>query len=70
MTIRLVKPASGAVSLSLAYGDGTEVLQVGQLVDVPPASALEDAIGAGNLTDATAARLDTAANGGAGWVSN
>lgn len=51
-------------------GDGTEILQAGQLIDVPPGSDLETAIGAGNLTDPTAQQLADAANGGAGAVSN
>jgi hypothetical protein len=70
MTVRIVSPASGAVSLSFAYGESTEILTAGELIDVPPGSALEDAIGTGNLTVPTAKQLSDAANGGAGAVSN
>lgn len=47
MTVRTVTPASGALSMSFAWGDGTEILQAGQLIDVDPGSALETAIRAG-----------------------
>ncbi len=70
MTVRIVTPASGALYLSFAYGDGVENLTAGQLIDVDPGSALEQAIGAGNLTPLTGQQLATAANGGAGAVSN
>lgn len=70
MTVRTVTPASGSLSMSFAWGDGTEILTAGQLIDVDPGSALETAIGAGNLTDLTGQQLSDAANGGAGAVSN
>jgi len=52
------------------WGDGTAIYQAGQLVDVPPGSALESAIGLPNMTPATAQQLASAANGCGGWVSN
>ena len=70
MTVRIVTPASGANYLQFAYGDGTEILTAGQLIDVDPGSALETAIGVANLTLPTAQVLSTAANGGAGAISN
>ena len=41
-----------------------------QVLDVPPGSALEAAIGAGNLVPLNAVQLADAANGGAGAISN
>jgi len=70
MTVRTVTPASGALYLSFAYGAGTEILTAGQLIDVDPGSALETAIGAANLTPLSGQALATAANGGAGAISN
>ena len=70
MTVRTVTPASGALSMSFAWGDGTEILTAGQLIDVDPGSALETAIGIANLTPLNAVQLADAANGGAGAVSN
>lgn len=70
MTVRTVTPASGALSMSFAWGDGTEILQAGQLIDVDPGSALETAIGLANMTPLSGQQLATAANGGAGAVSN
>lgn len=70
MSVRIVSPADGTSYLSFAWGDGTEILQAGQLIDVLPGSALETAIGAGSLTDLTGQALADAANGGAGAVSN
>ena len=70
MTVRTVTPASGALSMSFAWGDSEEILQTGELIDVDPGSALETAIGAANLTALNAQQLADAANGGAGAVSN
>ena len=50
MTMQVVTPASGAPSLTIAWDGGGTVLTAGQVVDVTPGSALEAAIGAGNLT--------------------
>jgi len=70
MTVRIVQPADGSLRLAFAYGDGTEYLTAGQLLDVEPGSAIEAAIGTANLTLATGPVLATAANGGSGAVSN
>jgi hypothetical protein len=70
MTVRIVQPASGANYLQFAYGDGTENLVKGQLIDVDPGSALETAIGAGNLVIPSSQALADAANGGTGAISN
>lgn len=45
-------------------------LTAGTVLDVPPGSALETAIGAGSLTALTGQQLNDAANGGVGGVSN
>jgi hypothetical protein len=70
MTVRIVQPASGANYLQFAYGDGTENLTAGQLIDVDPGSVLETAIGIANLVVPSSQALADAANGGAGGVSN
>ena len=70
MTVRTVVPASGALYLEFSYGDGTEILTAGQILDVVPGSAVEAAIGTANLTPLGGQQLATAANGGAGAVSN
>lgn len=70
MTVRTVTPASGALYLSFSYGDGTEILTAGQVLDVEPGSAIEAAIGVANMTPLSGQQLATAANGGAGAVSN
>lgn len=70
MTVQQITPASGALSMSIPWGDGTAIYQAGDLVSVPPGSALEAAIGLANMTPLTGQQLATAANGGAGAVSN
>lgn len=70
MTVRIVQPADGSDYLTFAYGDGTEHLTKGQILDVEPGSAAETAIGVTNLTPLNAAQLADAANGGGGFVSN
>lgn len=70
MTVRIVTPASGAESMSFAWGDGTEILAARQLISVDPGSDLEAAIGVTNLTNLTGQQLTDASNGGAGAVSN
>ncbi len=70
MTVQQITPASGALSLSVPWGDGTAIYTAGDLVSVPPGSALEAAIGLSNMTPLNAAQLATAANGGAGAISN
>ncbi len=70
MSVRIVTPASGALSMSFAYGDGVEILQARQLISVDPGSALETAIGASNLSLPTAQQLASSANGAEGAVSN
>ena len=70
MTVRIVTPADGSARLAFAYGDATEYLTRGQLLDVVPGSAVESAIGASNLSLPTAALLADASNGSEGGVSN
>ena len=67
MTVQVITPASGAVTLTVPWGDGTEILTAGEFVSVPPGSALESAIGLPNMTPATAQQLASAANGCGGW---
>lgn len=70
MSVRIVQPADGSNYVSFSYGDGQEHLTKGQLLDVVPGSAVEQAIGTGNLALPPAQVLTEAANGGAGAVSN
>jgi hypothetical protein len=70
VSVRIVIPADGTSLVTFPYGDGTEILPAGQFINVPPGSALETAIGVSNLTVPTAQQLASAANGGAGGVSN
>jgi hypothetical protein len=72
MTIRMITPADGSGSVILSWDYGGQVLQARQLIDVPPGSQLETAIGLANLADATALQLASAQNGGGGtgWVTN
>ncbi len=58
-------------SVTFTWGDSSsERLQAGQLIDVPPGSALETAIGTGNLSAPTAGQLLKAQSGSGGQVSN
>jgi hypothetical protein len=50
-----MRPAPGWLSsMSFAWEGGTANLAAGTVLDVPPGSALETAIGAGSLTELTA----------------
>ena len=70
MTIRIRQPADGTSYVSFTWDSGQQILTEGQLIDVPPGSALESAIGVPNLVIPTSAQLTDAAAGGAGAVSN
>ena len=41
MSVRTVTPADGSLSMSFAWDGGTANLTAGQLISVPPGSALE-----------------------------
>jgi hypothetical protein len=67
----MVIPADSSASVSFTWDGGEQRLAAGLVLDVPPGSALEAAIGTGNLSDLTGRQLsDAAAGGGAGAVSN
>lgn len=70
MTVQQITPASGALSLSVPWGDGTAIYTAGDLVSVPPGSALEAAIGLANMTPLNSQQLADAAAGSGGAVSN
>jgi hypothetical protein len=57
MTLRTVTPANGASQLTVNYDNGDTILTAGQVLDVPVGSALETAIGTGNLTALTGTAL-------------
>ena len=70
MTVRIVQPADGTAYVSYTWDFGTQILPAGAMIDVPPGSALETAIGTASLITPTAQQLAEAANGGAGAISN
>jgi hypothetical protein len=70
VTLRTVTPASGAPSLAVSWDGGTASLTAGTVLDVPPGSALETAIGVANLTPLTGAALASDQQGSGGAVSN
>lgn len=70
MMVRIVTPASGAAQLTISWDGGGTVLSAGQVLDVPPGSALETAIGTANLTPLTGEQLASDQQGGGGGVSN
>jgi hypothetical protein len=57
MTLRQVTPANGAAQLTIDWDGGGMIVTSGQLLDVPPGSALESAIGLANLTSLTGEAL-------------
>lgn len=50
MTIRQLTLADGSAQLVINYDCGGMIVTAGQVLDVPPGSPLEAAIGVGNLT--------------------
>jgi hypothetical protein len=70
VSVRIVTPADGTMSVTFGWDLAEVILQGGQLVSVDPGSALETEIGTENLTDPTAQDLASSANGGGGAVSN
>ena len=77
MTFRPAIGTLAASAVGMAGGrrplrvPGRRARSAGQLIDVPPGSALETAIGAGNLTDLTGqAHVSNQQGGGGGGVSN
>jgi hypothetical protein len=70
MSVRVVTPAGGALYLTFGWDGGTASLTTGTVLDVPPGSALETAIGAGSLTDLTGQAVVSNQQGGGGGVSN
>jgi len=70
MTVRVVSPADLSAYVTYTWDNGQQTLAKGQLISVDPGSALETAIGAGNLITPASQVLTDAANGGAGAISN
>jgi hypothetical protein len=66
------QPGRRAAGVSFRWDLGRVFLQSGTVLDVPPGSTLEAAIGLANLADPAAQQLASASNGGGGigWVSN
>jgi hypothetical protein len=63
VSLRIVTPASGAPGVSISYDCGTVWQPAGVILDVPPGSPLETAIGVGNLTALTAGQQAAAISG-------
>ena len=63
MSLRTVTPANGAAQLTINYDGGGSVVQAGEVLDVPPGSALESAIGLSNLTALTGQALNSVQTG-------
>jgi hypothetical protein len=70
MTVRQITPADGSTGVSIGWDLGTVFLQSGTVLDVPPGSALETAIGLANLSPLSGPELDSCQAGSAGAVSN
>ncbi len=75
MTFRMVTPSGGARQLKISYNPGgfdgpqVDMLTAGQVLDVIPGSALESAIGLGNLTALTGTLLNNALTGSDGTAT-
>ena len=69
MSLRTVTPANGAAQLTINWDGGGSVVTAGQVLDVAPGSALETAIGAGNLTALTGTALANDQGGGDPYVT-
>jgi hypothetical protein len=50
MSIRLVTPADGSGAITVAWDNSQLTVPAYTIVDIPPASAMEAAYGASNLT--------------------
>jgi hypothetical protein len=72
MTLRQATPANGADQITIAWDGGGTILTAGQVLDVPPGSALESAIGLSNLTtlSGTALADDQGGDGSADDTEN
>jgi hypothetical protein len=70
MSLRQVTPADGSQGVTIGWDLGQQFLQAGTVLDVPPGSALESAIGTGNLTPLSGPELDDLTQSGGGAVSN
>jgi hypothetical protein len=70
MSVRQVSPADGSTGVTFGWDLSQMFLQSGTMLDVPPGSALEAAIGLANLTPLSGPELDSCQQGSAGAVSN
>jgi hypothetical protein len=70
MTVRQVSPADGSAGVTIGWDPGQVFLQSGTLLDVPPGSDLEAAIGLANLSPLSGPDRDNCQAGGGGAVSN
>ena len=71
MTARMVLPADSSASVSFTWDGGAMRLARRQVLDVPPGSALETAIGSANLVSLTSPQLfSITSGGGSGGASN
>ena len=70
MTARMVIPADSSASVSFTWDGGAMTLARRQVLDVPPGSALETAIGSANLVPLSGQALVSDQQGGGGGASN
>jgi hypothetical protein len=72
VTIRVITPTDGSKAVTFAWDEAQVILDDGMLIDVPPGSALEAAVGLANLATAGTRQLASVSNGGGGtgWTSN
>jgi hypothetical protein len=71
VSVRICQPADGTNYVSFTWDSGTQILTRGSLIDVPPGSTLETAIGVSSLVLPTAQQLASSVNGAEGGaVSN
>jgi hypothetical protein len=72
MTLRVVTPSGGQRQITISYAVGgagcwpqTDLVRAGEILDVPPGSALETALGA-NITTLSDGPLNSALTGSGG----
>ena len=63
MILRVVTPADGSGSVTVAWDHSRITVPAGTVVDIAPGSALESAYGAGNLADLSGTALANAQDG-------
>jgi hypothetical protein len=63
MSLRVVTPAGGAASITVAWDNSQLTVPSGVIVDIPPGSSMETAYGTTNLTALTGQALNNILTG-------